>query len=98
MSFNQRLRCELGNVLLADKGFTDLSAGVDVYSDWVDACDSVAKEAVDATGEDDGLNHYQDHNTSVGSGRRHEMEVGHTLSVAAQDKDDDMEAYGVDDD
>lgn len=25
----------------------DLSAGVDVYSDWVDACDSVAKEAGD---------------------------------------------------
>lgn len=25
--------------------FLDLSAGVDVYSDWVDACDSVAKDA-----------------------------------------------------
>jgi transcription elongation factor Elf1 len=23
----------------------DLSAGVDVYSDWVDACDAVAKES-----------------------------------------------------
>ena len=35
---------------------TDLSAGVDVYSDWIDACDSVAKEAAetspDATGQD----------------------------------------------
>lgn len=85
-------------MLLADRGFTDLSAGVDVYSDWIDACDSVAKETADATGEDDGLNHYQDHNTLVGSGRRHEMEAGHTLSVADQDKDDDMEGYGVVDD
>ena len=25
--------------------FADLSAPVDVYSDWVDACDAVAKEA-----------------------------------------------------
>lgn len=25
----------------------DLSAGVDVYSDWVDACDKVAKDACD---------------------------------------------------
>ncbi|KAL9578585.1 MAG: hypothetical protein Q9212_005625 [Teloschistes hypoglaucus] len=86
------------DVLLADKRFTDLSAGVDVYSDWIDACDSVAKETVDATGEDDGLNHYQDHNTLVGSGRRHELEPGHTLSMADQDKDDDMEGYSVDDD
>ena len=34
----QRL-CALTHNLL------DLSAGVDVYSDWVDACDAVAKES-----------------------------------------------------
>lgn len=28
----------------------DLAAAVDVYSDWVDACDSVAKEANDEVG------------------------------------------------
>jgi len=32
--------------------FADLSAAVDVYSDWVDACDAVAKEDVeDRSGE-----------------------------------------------
>jgi transcription elongation factor Elf1 len=28
---------------LTSDPFTDLSAAVDVYSDWVDACDAVAK-------------------------------------------------------
>jgi transcription elongation factor Elf1 len=28
----------------------DLSAAVDVYSDWVDACDTVAKNAADTDG------------------------------------------------
>lgn len=32
---------------------TDLSAGVDVYAEWVDACDAVAKEKVNPPGEDD---------------------------------------------
>jgi transcription elongation factor Elf1 len=27
--------------------FLDLSASVDVYSDWVDACDAVAKDTAD---------------------------------------------------
>lgn len=27
----------------------DLSQAVDVYSDWVDACDAVAKDAADST-------------------------------------------------
>ncbi|KAJ9623399.1 hypothetical protein H2203_005658 [Taxawa tesnikishii (nom. ined.)] len=30
-------------------GINYLSAAVDVYSDWVDACDAVAKDAADAT-------------------------------------------------
>lgn len=29
----------------------DLSAAVDVYSDWVDACDAVAKEGGDERGD-----------------------------------------------
>lgn len=28
---------------------SDLSAAVDVYSDWVDACDAVAKDAAEST-------------------------------------------------
>jgi transcription elongation factor Elf1 len=30
---------------------TDLSAPIDVYSDWVDACDSVAKQAAQSTSQ-----------------------------------------------
>jgi transcription elongation factor Elf1 len=30
--------------------WVDLSAAVDVYSDWVDACDAVAKEDVEERG------------------------------------------------
>ncbi|KAK5243839.1 hypothetical protein LTR16_007802, partial [Cryomyces antarcticus] len=32
-------------------GINYLSAAVDVYSDWVDACDAVAKDAADTTGK-----------------------------------------------
>ena len=38
---------------------TDLSAAVDVYSDWIDACDTVAK---DATAPGDGGRAYSDGN------------------------------------
>lgn len=34
-------------------GLPDLSAAVDVYSDWVDACDTVAKDAANRYEEDD---------------------------------------------
>ena len=30
--------------------FSDLSAAVDVYSDWIDACDAVAKDAATGPG------------------------------------------------
>jgi len=33
------------------KSSTDLSAAVDVYAEWIDACDAVAKDAADATGK-----------------------------------------------
>jgi transcription elongation factor Elf1 len=46
----------------------DLSAGVDVYSDWIDACDTVAKEAADTTTADDGFNSYGD--LAAGNERR----------------------------
>lgn len=53
----------------------DLSAGVDVYCDWTDACDSVAKEAADTTTADDGLNSYAD--LAAGNERRNsEMNIG----------------------
>lgn len=37
-------------VFVTDPQSADLSAAVDVYSDWVDACDAVAKEADDEPG------------------------------------------------
>ena len=59
----------------------DLSAGVDVYSDWIDACDSVAKEAADAPATDDGFNSYQD--LAAGNERRNsEMSVDRHLVAA----------------
>lgn len=59
----------------------DLSAGVDVYSDWIDACDTVAKESADAPPIDDGLSSYQD--LAVGNGRRNsEMNVDRRLVAA----------------
>lgn len=60
---------------------TDLSAGVDVYSDWIDACDSVAKEAADAADADDGFNSYQD--LAAGNERRNsEMNIDRHLVAA----------------
>lgn len=38
----------------ADSVTLDLSAAVDVYSDWVDACDAVAKEAEEGGGRGGG--------------------------------------------
>lgn len=35
-----------------------LSAAVDVYSDWIDACEEVAKEAADAEAEDRRFSNY----------------------------------------
>ena len=40
------------NVCTKANLITDLSAAVDVYSDWVDACDAVAKDAADGNDED----------------------------------------------
>lgn len=31
---------------------SDLSSGVDVYSDWIDACDAVAQDAAEPTSEE----------------------------------------------
>ena len=59
----------------------DLSAAVDVYSDWIDACDTVAKEAKDDPTADDGFNSYQD--LAAGNERRNsEMNVDRHLVSA----------------
>ena len=62
-------------------GVADLSAGVDVYSDWIDACDTVDKEAADAQITDDGFNSYQD--LAAGNERRNsEMNIDRHLVAA----------------
>ena len=70
----------------------DLSAGVDVYSDWIDACDAVAKEAA---GRDDGPQSYADLVTGAGGRRNSDMQIDKHL-VAAVEEDD--EGLGVSDD
>lgn len=78
--------------------YADLSAGVDVYSDWIDACDSVAKEATYTAGDGDGSSHYQGH-TGMGAPERHlDMPSGRQMSTVTGGQDDDMGGYGEDDD
>ncbi|KAI4128573.1 MAG: hypothetical protein LQ338_002667 [Usnochroma carphineum] len=72
-------------------GINYLSAGVDVYSDWIDACDSVAKEAADAGGDVGDPNHYQHQKTLDDS-----MPGGRRLSTVGGGQDE-MGGYGEDD-
>jgi len=52
-----------------------------VYSDWIDACDSVAKEAANGVAPDDGFNSYAD--LVAGNERRNsEMNVDRHLVSA----------------
>ena len=54
---------------------------MDVYSDWIDACDTVAKEAADITTADDGFNSYGD--LAAGNERRNsEMNIDRHLVSA----------------
>ena len=54
---------------------------MDVYSDWIDACDSVAKDNEGATEPDDGLNSYAD--LAAGNERRNsEMNIDRHLVTA----------------
>ena len=69
---------------------TDLSAGVDVYSDWVDACDSVAKEAA---GRDDAPHSYADLATGAGGRRNSDMQIDRHLVAAVEDDEDGQGDY-----
>jgi transcription elongation factor Elf1 len=75
----------------ADTGFEiDLSAAVDVYADWVDACDAVAKEGgAEAAGD------YAPTRSPVAAGRpaaRQRSEDDDDLDGAVDD--DGMDGYG----
>ena len=66
--------------------YVDLSQGVDVYSDWIDACDAVAKEANDTQDVDDGLNSYSE--LAAGNERRNsEMNIDRHLVSAVGGND-----------
>ncbi|KAB8240054.1 transcription elongation factor 1 [Aspergillus flavus] len=67
-------------------GINYLSAAVDVYSDWVDACDAVAKDTA---------NRYED--TNAGGLRSNEYTVSSSGQDAEYDDADRAGAY-VDDD
>ena len=72
----------------------DLSAPVDVYSEWVDACDEVAKHAPDANTAEDDIQSYGDLATG-GNGRRNSEMLYDRHVVEAVDPE---RAGGYDDD
>jgi transcription elongation factor Elf1 len=67
-------------------GINYLSAAVDVYSDWVDACEEVAKDAADEDAEDAKFSSYA---TGGGASRGGVPAAGH----GGDDEDEDVE-YG----
>jgi len=69
--------------------FLDLSAAVDVYSDWIDACDTVAKEAAESD-KIDAPSAYADLAAGAGGRRNSDMQIfdRHLVDVV----DDDGEA------
>ncbi|MCJ1309987.1 hypothetical protein MMC25_003648 [Agyrium rufum] len=72
-------------------GINYLSAGVDVYSDWIDACDEVAKEA--AGGVENAPRSYGDLATGASGRRNSDMQIDRHLVSAVNDDD-----TGYDDD
>lgn len=73
---------------------SDLSQAVDVYSDWVDACDAVAKDAADSTAKSGG-------NTYAAASSRAQPGRGGGTNAEVDDfiEDDDLDAeaeYGDD--
>ena len=75
-------QCQLTNIP------TDLSAAVDVYSDWIDACDSVAQEAAGTSRESDAPHSYQDLTAGPGGRRNSEFQNDRHLVPVAGDDDD----------
>ncbi|KAL8909647.1 MAG: hypothetical protein Q9207_000145, partial [Kuettlingeria erythrocarpa] len=73
-------------------GINYLSAGVDVYSDWIDACDSVAKEAADQGADAEDSNTYH-HRVTLGDS----TSGGRRVSTNDGIQDDEMGVNGDDD-
>lgn len=73
----------------------DLSAAVDVYSDWIDACDAVAKEAAGAPG-DGGPSSYAHLATDAGGQRMSDTHVDRYELAAGEDDEDGQGDYDDD--
>lgn len=65
----------------------DLSAAVDVYSDWIDACDDVAKKAA---AEDNGAT--SSYALSAGGRKNSELGADREEDLGIDDDDEDGEA------
>ena len=73
--------------------FPDLSAAVDVYSDWIDACDAVAKEAAGIS-KDAALSSYIDPSSLISN--RCNVDIQNDTRIAATEHNED--GKGIDDD
>ncbi|KAL8835467.1 MAG: hypothetical protein Q9205_001128 [Flavoplaca limonia] len=74
-----------------------LSSGVDVYSDWIDACDAVAKEAAHTTGDAEGSTQYQSHAAPPDLSRHSNVQQGRHMPILGEGRDDNLEGYQEDD-
>ena len=77
--------------------YLDLSSGVDVYSDWIDACDAVAKEAAHTTGDAEGSTQYQSHAAPPDLSRHSIVQQGRHMPILGEGRDDNLEGYQEDD-
>lgn len=65
---------------------------MDVYSEWVDACDAVAKDTADPPGDDDGIHSYYE--LAAENGRRASgMPLDRHLVATVVGDDDDQGGY-----
>lgn len=65
---------------------------MDVYSEWVDACDAVAKDPADPPGDDDGVPSYYD-SAAVNGRPSSGMQLDRHLVAAVEGDDDDQGDY-----
>ncbi|KAI4135407.1 MAG: hypothetical protein LQ347_000700 [Umbilicaria vellea] len=73
-------------------GINYLSDAVDVYSDWIDACDTVAKEAAEAS-RTDAPHSYSDLAAGAGGRRNSDMQIDRHLVAAVDDEEDGQGDY-----
>ena len=70
--------------------FLDLSAGVDVYADWIDACDAVAQDAAEAATAEQSGHSYR---TLAGDHGRHSQFQSDRHLVSSLEADEYSQDY-----